>query len=54
MTQGQRATIDRLKEVVVKEQNRINRGQSALIKAEEAQSEDEIERLLREAQIDLE
>lgn len=54
MTTAQRQTIDRLKEVVTREQNRINRGQSALVKAEEAQTDDETEHWLKEAQIELE
>jgi len=54
MTQGQRTTIDRLKEAITKEQNRINRGQSALVKAEEAQTDEETEYWLKEAQLELE
>jgi len=54
MTIGQRQTIDRLKEVITKEQNRINRGQSALVKAEEAATDDEVEHWLKEAQLELE
>lgn len=54
MTIAQRQTIDRLKEVVTTEQNRINRGQSALIKAEESATEEETHRWLKEAQLELE
>ena len=54
MTQDQRTTIDRLKEVVTNAQNKINRGQSALIKAEEATTDEETERWLKEAQLELE
>jgi hypothetical protein len=54
MTIAQRQTIDRLKDVVEKEQNRINRGQGALIKAEEAGSDEETEHWLKEAQLELE
>lgn len=54
MTKAQRETIDRLTEKLTNEKNRLNRGESALVKAEAAQTDDEIERLLKEAQLELE
>lgn len=54
MTAEQRNAIDNASVLLTLLQNKCTRAQSALIKAETAETEDEVNRLIEEARLELE